>query len=66
MKYCINQNRDYKNTAAKFDVSYNQVYFWVKKYSVYRENGLIDNLGYSKKDDKVDKLERLRRENIRG
>ena len=30
--YCINHNRNYKNTAAKFDVSYSQVYSWVKKY----------------------------------
>lgn len=30
--YCINHNRNYKNTAAKFDVSYRQVYSWVKKY----------------------------------
>ncbi|MFR0956456.1 MAG: transposase [Roseburia inulinivorans] len=28
--YCINHNRNYKNTAAKFDVSYSQVYSWVK------------------------------------
>ena len=24
--YCINHNRDYKNTAAKYGVSYSQVY----------------------------------------
>lgn len=28
--YCINHNRNYKNTATKFDVSYSQVYSWVK------------------------------------
>ena len=28
--YCINHNCNYKNTAAKFDVSYSQVYSWVK------------------------------------
>ena len=30
VEYCINHNLDYKNTATKFEVSYNQVYFWVK------------------------------------
>ncbi len=32
VNYCINHNRDYKNTATKFNVSYGQVYSWVKKY----------------------------------
>ena len=26
VNYCINHNRDYKNTAAKYNVSYSQVY----------------------------------------
>ncbi|WP_370750900.1 helix-turn-helix domain-containing protein [Eubacterium sp.] len=30
--YCIEHNRDYKGAASKFDVSYSQVYSWVKKY----------------------------------
>ena len=34
--YCINHNRNYKNTATKFDVSYSQVYSWVKKYENLR------------------------------
>ena len=32
VEYCLNNNRDYKNTAVKFDVSYSQVYNWVRKY----------------------------------
>lgn len=63
--YCINNNRDYKNTAAKFDVSYSQVYSWVKKYDAYGESGLTDRRGQRKTDDEVDELERLRRENLR-
>lgn len=63
--YCINHNRDYKNTAAKFDVSYSQVYSWVKKYDVDGESGLTDRRGHHKTDDEVDELERLRRENMR-
>ncbi len=39
--YCINHNRDYKNTAAKYDVSYNQVYSWVKRYDTNGEEGLL-------------------------
>ena len=63
--YCQKHNRDYKNTAAKFNVSYNQVYFWVKKYDADGEIGLIDKRGHHKADDEVDELERLRRENLR-
>jgi len=63
--YCINHNYDYKNTAAKFDVSYSQVYSWVKKYDANGESGLTDRRGRRKKDDEVDELERLRRENLR-
>ena len=63
--YCIKHNRDYKNTAAKYGVSYNQVYSWVKKYDANGEKGLTDRRGHRKTDDEVDKLERLRRENLR-
>lgn len=63
--YCINHNCDYKGTAAKYDVSYSQVYSWVKKYDVKGEEGLTDNRGHHKTDDEVDELERLRRENLR-
>jgi transposase-like protein len=63
--YCIKHNRNYKNTAAKYDVSYSQVYNWVKKYNSNGETGLTDKRGYHKTDDEVDELERLRRENLR-
>ena len=63
--YCIKHNRNYKNTAAKYGVSYNQVYSWVKKYDANGEKGLTDRRGHRKTDDEVDELERLRRENLR-
>ena len=65
VNYCINHNRDYKNTATKFNVSYSQVYSWVKKYDIDGESGLTDRRGQRKTDDEVDELERLRRENVR-
>lgn len=65
VSYCISHNRDYKGTAAKYDVSYSQVYSWVKKYDADGEEGLTDKRGHHKTDDEVDELERLRRENIR-
>ena len=63
--YCINHNRNYKNTAAKFDVSYSQVYSWVKKYDTDGADGLTDRRGCHKTDAEVDELERLKRENLR-
>lgn len=63
--YCIEHKHNYKNTAAKFDVSYNQVYCWVKKYDTDGEIGLTDRRGRHKTDTEVDELERLKRENLR-
>ena len=63
--YCISHNRDYKGTASLYDVSYSQVYSWVKKYDSVGEERLTDKRGRHKTDDEVDELERLRRENKR-
>lgn len=63
--YCINHNRDYKGTASIYNVSYSQVYSWVKKYDVQGDDGLTDRRGRPKTDEEVNELERLRRENIR-
>lgn len=65
VNYCIEHNRNYKETAALYNVSYSQVYSWMKKYDSEGEEGLIDKRGHHKLDDEVDELERLRRENVR-
>ena len=65
VKYCIEHELDYKGTASVYDVSYSQVYGWVRKYKENGENGLVDRRGKHKTDDEVDELERLRRENRR-
>ena len=65
VNYCIEHNRNYKETAVLYDVSYSQVYSWVKKYDSDGEKGLIDKRGHHKLDDEVGELERLRRENVR-
>lgn len=63
--YCISHNNDYKGTASRYEVSYSQVYSWVKKHRENGEEGLVDRRGHRKSDDEVDELERLRRENLR-
>jgi transposase-like protein len=65
VEYCLNNNRDYKGTASIYDVSYSQVYSWLKKYDATGEDGLTDKRGRHKSDDEVDELECLRRENAR-
>lgn len=65
VEYCLSHDKDYKGTASLFDVSYSQVYSWVKKYDVAGDEGLTDKRGRHKSDEEVDELERLRRENKR-
>lgn len=65
VEYCIAHGNDYKGTASQFEVSYSQVYSWVKKYRQSGEEGLEDKRGHHKSDNEVDELERLRRENQR-
>lgn len=65
VEYCLEQGKDYKGTATKYNVSYTQVYQWVRKYLESGETGLSDRRGKRKSDDELDELERLRRENQR-
>lgn len=65
VNYCITNNRNYKETALKYDVSYSQVYSWIQRYDADGDDGLLDKRGQHKSDDEVDELERLRRENLR-
>ena len=60
---CIRDS--YKDTADKYDVSYSQVYSWVRKYDATGEEGLTDKRGCHKLDEEIDELEKLRRENKR-
>lgn len=65
VEYCIDHDRDYKNTAVKYDVSYDQVYIWVKKHDKSGDDGLKDRRGHHKTDEEVNELDRMRRENLK-
>ena len=43
--YAIEHSKNYSATAKKYNVSYQQVYNWVKKYLSKGESGLKDNRG---------------------
>ena len=63
--YCLEHEKNYKDAAEKYEVSYSQVYQWVRHYEDRGEDGLEDRRGKRKSDGEVDELERLRRENMR-
>lgn len=46
VKDCITSGNDYSDTALKYQVSYQQVYSWVKKYREIGEAGLEDRRGH--------------------
>ena len=60
---CISNGRDYAETAAKFSVSYQQVYTWVRKYDRNGLDGLRDGRGRRKPESEMSELERIRYEN---
>jgi transposase-like protein len=45
VKECLENGKDYGAMALKYNVSYQQVYTWVKKYSELGEAGLEDRRG---------------------
>ncbi len=61
VNYCLTHNKNYKETAAIFDVSYKQVYTWVKKYLKSDEIGLIDKRGKRKEENELSETEKLQR-----
>ena len=50
-EYCLSHGKNYKDAAARYDVSYSQVYDWVRKYAANGEDGLVDRRGHHKTDD---------------
>ncbi|MFQ3852387.1 IS3 family transposase [Staphylococcus sp. 2S1] len=48
VEYYIANEMNYKATAEKFNVTYGQLYNWVKKYKEHGSDGLIDSRGKHK------------------
>ena len=62
VNWCLEHNKNYKETASKFNCSYTQVYQWVKKYSENGEDGLSDKRGHRKSEEALTDTEKLERE----
>ena len=61
--FCIEHGKDYALTVETYQVSYQQIYSWVRKYEASGVDGLIDRRGKTKPVDELTETERLRQEN---
>ena len=61
--FCIEHRKDYGLTVETYNVSYQQIYAWVKKYEEKGVNGLTDRRGKAKPESELTEEERLRQEN---
>ncbi|MDT2285362.1 helix-turn-helix domain-containing protein [Paenibacillus larvae] len=53
-QYTIANDLDYQKSMEKYDVSYSQVYAWVRKYKSGGEEALKDNRGRNKPAEELD------------
>ena len=61
--FCIERGKDYALTVETYQVSYQQIYSWVRKYEAAGVDGLVDRRGKTKPKDELTEAERLRQEN---
>ena len=61
--FCIEHGKDYMLTMETYQVSYQQIYSWVRKYEEKGVDGLIDRRGKAKPESELTEAERLRQEN---
>lgn len=59
VSFCIANNNNYQKTADKYQVSYQQVYSWTKKYEEHGAESLLDYRGKHKDQYEMSEAERL-------
>jgi len=71
-KACLANGKNYQETAVQYEVSYQQVYQWVRKFEENGEQGLADRRGHKKpleertsEDELRLKIQQIERENER-
>lgn len=60
VQFCIAHNNDYQHAAEFYNVSYQQVYHWVKKYEFGGENALADTRGRKKTEVELTPEEKIK------
>jgi Transposase and inactivated derivatives len=63
IKYCIEHQNNYAETAQKYQVSYQRVYTWISKYEKGGVEALQDRRGKRKPEDEMSELEKLKAKN---
>jgi transposase-like protein len=58
VQYCLTHNQDYRKTAEQHQVSYQQVYQWVKKYQDGGQDALQDGRGRKKAEEELTDADR--------
>lgn len=59
VSFCIANAHDYNLTSNKFNVSYQQVYTWVKKYNKDGYTALVDRRGKNKSFEELSESEKF-------
>jgi len=62
VSYCISNNKDYSRTIEEYDISYRQIYGWVRRYEKDGPDGLTDHRGKRKEEASMTEVEKLRAE----
>ena len=63
VQFCIANGKNYGLTMDKFNISYQQIYLWVRKYEEKGVDGLLDRRGKAKSENELTELDRLKAEN---
>lgn len=63
VKDCLANGLAYKETAEKYQVSYNNIYSWIRKYKEHGPDGLVDGRGRGKPSSIQTEAERIQAEN---
>ena len=63
VSFCIENHKDCQLAADTYQVSYQQVYSWVRKYEAQGVESLTDKRGRTKPEAEMTELEKLRAEN---
>ena len=63
VQYCIANGRDYTVAMEKYQISYQQIYSWLRKYDEGGIDALVDRRGKAKPENELTDMDRLRIEN---
>ena len=59
VSYCIAVNKDYGKAIERYNVSYQQIYSWVRKYEALGIDGLQDSRGKRRASSEMSEVESL-------